>query len=259
MSRRATDEQVIAARDLARQLERGGAPLEIPVNELLSSFAEGRLTLYAQARMQDAFDAARITATPSLRHAGRGGSVVVSSQDRGPEAVNTEAPRALHGPPTSTGAPSAEPGAAETTRSNAPQKALQGVLARWVLLTAAAAVVGALVVVVLQPERTFDRAWWHVGGFTLEGPTSCQETGWLDEVKVENPNAFTYEPSHSSPNSIDGNRDTAWIQRLRENGTNNWITWGFGSDHRVRLLCIRNGWTKDDDTHRETGQLSGFA
>jgi hypothetical protein len=246
VSSRATDQQRSAAHELARRLERDGTPVELAVDELLSQFAIRRLTLYARERIQEAFDAAGLLATPDLREVKRGGRLVVSSAAARPD------------PPTSgshsDGATSGHPPAFGGGRRWLLPATAVG---RSVLGIAVAAVIGALALEFFDSDRVAGWVAWHAGKLTLTGtPSSCRDPGYLREIEIDSASAFYQQPGHLAGQSIDDDSTTAWIETLRRNG-DDLIAWSVGSGApRVRLICIRNGWARDIATNSGVGRLA---
>jgi hypothetical protein len=234
----------MAARELARRLERDGTPLELPVDELLAQFAVRRFDLYARERMREALEAAGIAASPDIREARRGGRLVVSCG-----AAPGDAPASGSRPAGATDSGRLNVGGRRRLSARA--------IGTWLLLAAAAAIVGATVLKVIDVERTLDWVAWHVEKGTLTGtPSSCGRPGYLQEIDITTASATYYNRPHVAQKSTDGDSNTAWIQTLRRNG-GDLIAWSVGSDPRgVRLICIRNGWTRDIGTNTSVGRLA---
>jgi len=246
VSSRATDQELIAARELARRLQRDGTPIELPVDELLAQFAIRRLTLYSRERIQEAFEAAGLAATPEIREIKRGRRLVVSTSAAPP------------GPPTS--------GAHSVDATSAQQHDVGGgrrwflpatALGKSLLGVVAAALVGALVLEFFDTDRMAGWVAWHSEKRTLTGtPSSCRDPGYLREIEIETASAFYQQQAHLAGQSTDNDSTTAWMQTLRRNG-DDLIAWSVGSDaRRVRLICIRNGWARDIATNARVGRLA---
>jgi hypothetical protein len=158
-----------------------------------------RLDLFARRRVQDAFDGARITSSPSLSDAQRGDRLVI-------------APATAEAPP--------------------PDRAGLGPVARlvrrWPVAVAGiafAALFGSWITG-LWPEAR-DWTLWHVERLSFTGsPSSCSDPGWLRQVD-QRANAFYQLNAYPAHNTDDANKDTAWVGRFRGNGHDE-IAWRLG-------------------------------
>ncbi len=245
MSRRATKEQLIAAQGLAQQLEGKPAPVAMSVDEVLSTFAVRRWDRHTKARVQNAFDLVGIDSSPRIGESERGDSIIVRLRETDAEAVDSDVPRGAR-----QGSPAAE--------GVAPRRSLPMKIALWCLGAAAAAVVGNFVLIPLTHERLRKQIGWAIGHKSLTSvPTSCRDLNWLRPIEIQDASAFYQQNAHVPQDTIDGNRNTAWTSMFRGN-PHDVVSWGFGGsgDHRVRLVCLTNGWTKDTPTHGKLGRLA---
>lgn len=82
MSRRATDEELGAARELAREVQREGGLSGISLNELLEAFSVRRFTDASRDRLSEALEQADLTAEPSLYDVERGDHLTLTLAGR---------------------------------------------------------------------------------------------------------------------------------------------------------------------------------
>jgi len=108
---------------------------------------------------------------------------------------------------------------------------------------------------------------WHLAKRSLTASPTCDDTGWYSEVKPTDVQAFHSYQSGSSAayspgNTVDGNRETAWVAPFPTAPDQDWISWRLPRTTTIRLICIRNGYTRNYLTYAgngrtRTAQLSG--
>ena len=85
MSRRPTDHELAAAREVADEVwKRGGRVPGVPLNEMLSAFGVVRFTQASRERLDEALTMAGVSADPSLRDAQRGDTITFTARDAAP-------------------------------------------------------------------------------------------------------------------------------------------------------------------------------
>lgn len=93
------------------------------------------------------------------------------------------------------------------------------------------------------------------------GTPTCSDPKWLVAVPNDQISATSYYVAkpHSANLTVDGNQDTAWLQRwpttdLPGNKPRyNRIHWDFSPNaYDLRLICIIDGWTQDYQTYEST-------
>ena len=92
MSRRATENELDTAREIAKEVSRRGGSAALPLDAILEAFEITRFTEASRDRMAAALEAARVTAEPSIHLAKRGDVITFTTRERVQAAV---APRPL--------------------------------------------------------------------------------------------------------------------------------------------------------------------
>ena len=114
----------------------------------------------------------------------------------------------------------------------------------------------------VDPGRLSDR----VESFVLnrgERP-SCERPFWLREVGTREELAWN-EPyrRHVATHTADGHKDSdtppgqeAWVTRFPEPlNDKDYIVWTLDESRKLRLMCLRNGWTRNERTYQGIGRL----
>jgi hypothetical protein len=93
---------------------------------------------------------------------------------------------------------------------------------------------------------------------------SCNNPQWLLQVPDDDIFANSYYFAidtvphygllHPPGLTVDGNLGTAWLQwwPTKRGGAYDYITWTFPNRYNVRLICVVNGWTEDNNTYYDT-------
>jgi hypothetical protein len=96
---------------------------------------------------------------------------------------------------------------------------------------------------------------------------SCANPQWLLQIPDDDIFANSYFFAldtiphygllHPPDLSVDGSLETAWLQwwpttNLQPGNSYDYITWGFPHSYHVRLICVVDGWTEDNNTYRDT-------
>jgi hypothetical protein len=72
----------------------------------------------------------------------------------------------------------------------------------------------------------------------------CSDTGWYREVEADDVASYGQYEDYSAINTVDEDRRTAWVVRITGDPTKDWISWSFLPAANIRLICVRNGYTK---------------
>jgi hypothetical protein len=132
-------------------------------------------------------------------------------------------------------------------------------IVRWTCAVIAGALIGSTVSGVptgLIPQW----AYWHISHTALSGTPTCGDTSYLAADRISNADAFNELPSrggntYDAGNTVDSNRDTAWLQHFPSRNRHAWITWTLEQPKHVSLVCIRAGYTKNYGTYTSNERL----
>lgn len=121
---------------------------------------------------------------------------------------------------------------------------------------------GALVSIALTPTG-------HAMGvyaFRVDPVPNCSNPQWLMQVPDDQifSDSYYFSPDtlpyygilHVPDSSTDSNLRSSWLQwwpTTNMNGGNqsdNWISWSFPHKYDIRLICVINGWTEDNNTYQ---------
>jgi hypothetical protein len=89
----------------------------------------------------------------------------------------------------------------------------------------------------------------------VSGLPSCEDTAWLREVPVERVATWYQDYNqHTGYDTRDADPRTAFVQNYRGDG-DDYLVWKLLRPSHVRLICIRNGWARDNATFYGVGRL----
>jgi hypothetical protein len=210
-------------------------------DELLAAFGVRRVTPASRSRINTALDTAGVKCYPDVRTTDDVRQVALTAP------VSREPLNQPSKAPVSTGATALADGQGEG-------RSLWHASLAVLTLLGIPSLIASLVLLSPGVKQFFSKAEWNIShGF--DGYPSCSDPGWLREVKPTVSHAQKQVSDEYAPeNTLDDDVRTAWMEKWRGDGGPDFIGWQFARRFNIRLVCIRNGWTRDTAVYNGTGR-----